>query len=80
MRNREGKDFIGQETFVASASPGKQWTFPSVAEVKERILAAQRKTNAGLQRAIDSKLSEIKQEMESKVHQMEVQVLTESPR
>lgn len=80
IHNRNGQHFSGSYTFVASANPDKQWRFPSTGEVKERIVAELRNTKKGLQSAFDSTLGEIKQDMESRFHKMQLQVLTESPR
>ena len=80
IHNRDGEHFTGSYTFVASANPDKQWTFPFTEQVKERVVAELRNTKEGLQSAIDSKLGEIRLEMQSQVHKMELQVLTESQR
>jgi hypothetical protein len=81
IRNRGGKDSTSHEIFIASATPAKQWRgFPSVAEVKERVLTSLHKARAKVQSATDSGLDQVKRDMQSEIHRMELQVLTESPR
>jgi len=80
IHNRDGQHFAGSYTFVASANPDKQWTFPSTKDVKEHIVVELRNTKNGLQSALDLELAKIKLEMEAEIHKKELQVLTKSPR
>ena len=80
MRSRNGQEWPGEENFVASASPGKQWTFPSDAEVKRRLLAELDRIKSGLQSEFDLQLSRLEMEMDSQVKKLELQHEVESSR
>ena len=67
-------------TFIAAADPAKRWTFPSTDNVKQRILAELQKTRRDVQSTVDLNLNEIKQTLETQLHQMELRLMTESPR
>jgi len=80
IHRRDGEHFGGSYTFVATANPDKQWTFPSREEVKQRIVAELSSTKEGMQSTVDLNVGKIKLEMESTLLKGELEVLTKSRR
>jgi hypothetical protein len=73
----DGKGYPTKEQFVASANPQKEWKFPSVIDVKQRILAAFDQLSRTVENRIDLELSKQKLELESTLRKAELESLNQ---
>jgi hypothetical protein len=71
----EGQGYPTQERFVATANPQKDWSFPSVDDVKQRILAGFDELSRTVENGIEMTLDKQKLELESMLHKLELEVL-----
>ena len=73
----DGKATPTQNTFIANANPEKKWSFPSVTDVKQRVLTSLDEINRTVQSGTQLELSKLKLELESMVREKELEVETQ---